>query len=428
MGYFDAIFGKSYSSNNTLSIKTPYFVTLSKVAPMIGIPADKIYLEKNSPPITIGPTSRIIGDIRISPKQTIIINSSNLLLPGINSSGSSSKSLASYNLSSDDVSISLGQSQQMSLTNHRISNNNITSNVTSNYLNSTAKNTENRSMPNYYNFKKVLIKDLELYGGPFQIIINVTNSNRAVYLPTSLSYNDYIGMSIPKGFDMTVKFPDNNSTYAQLDMIKKSEKNSFQRLNVSGFNNDSNDSSNSTGQIVFRDVSADIKAISYITALMKSPEIKISNEDRSNDIKKPVDKETNSLKFNKNSLDSTPTIEIKKASGDIKINVDHVDNYNEPYHNWIRTKFITYLKNDIQITDQNNSVISQAGDQSLFTKLMAKKPGDISDYAKEHGIEVPWRNVISSTPSIIMALILVTVIVTVIAITWSKITKIKKVK
>jgi hypothetical protein len=234
-------------------------------------------------------------------------------------------------------------------------------------------------------------------------------------------------MSIPKGFDMTVKFPDSNSTYAQLDMIKKNEKNSFQRLKVSGFNNDSNGNGNSTGQIVFHDVSADIKAISYITALMKSPEIKILDEDRINDIKKPVDKETNSLKFKKNSPDSTP-IEIKKASGDIKINVDHVDNYDEPYHDWIRTKFITYLKNDIQITNQNNSVISQAEDQPLFAKLMAKKPGDISDYAKEHGIEVPWRKVISSTPSIIIALILVTVIVTVIAITWSKITKIKKVK
>jgi hypothetical protein len=420
MGYYEAILGKSYSSNNTLSIKTPHFVTLSKVAPMIGIPADNAYLENNSPPITIGPTSRIIGDIRISPKQTIIINSSNLLLPDNNSS---STRLASYNLSSDDVSISLGQSQQISLTNHRISNNSITSNVTNNYLNATAKNTDNGVMQNYFDFKKVLIKDLELYGGPFQIIINVTNNNRPVYLPTSLSYNDYIAMSIPKGFDMTVKFPDSISTYVQLDMIKKNEKNSFQRLKVSGFNNDSNDSSNSTGQIVFHDVSTDNKAISYMTALMKSPEIKILNEDRIND----MDKETNSLKFKKNSPDSTP-IEIKKASGDIKINVDHVDNYDEPYHNWIRTKFITYLKNDIQITDQNNSVISQAEDQSLFTKLMAKKPGDISDYAKEHGIEVPWRKVISSTPSIIMALILVTVIVTVIAITWSKITKINKVK
>jgi hypothetical protein len=145
------------------------------------------------------------------------------------------------------------------------------------------------------------------------------------------------------------------------------------------------------------------------------------NQEKTPDIENSVDKETNSLQFRKNSPDSTP-IEIKKGSGDVKINLDHVESYDEHYRNWTRTKFITYLKNDIQII-QNKSAISQAAEQSFFTTLMAKKPGDISDYAKEHGIEVPWRDVISSTRSIIIALILLAVIVIVTMIAWYRIRK-----
>jgi hypothetical protein len=421
IGYFDAIFGKSYSTgNNTLSITTPYFKTLAKVAPMIGIPDDNQYVERNTHPITLSSTSRIIGDLRISSKQTIIINSSNLLLLDSNSSG---KNLASYNLFVDDVSISAGQSQQISLTSHRLSNNSITSNITDDILTGPTENTRNDVGQNYYKFKKVLIKDLELYGGPFEITINVTNSTLPLYLPTSSSYNDYIAMSIPKGFDMTVKFTDSNSTYAQLDMMKKNENNSFQRIKVLGYNNDTKDSNNNNaGQILFHNVKADIQAIRYISAMMKSPEINIINEDKRSDIKKPLDDKANSLQFRNNSPDS-PLIEIKKGSGDIKINVDHVDNYNQDYHNWTRTKFITYLKNDIQITDDNKSIIAPSKEQSLLAKLMAKKPGDISEYAKEQGIEVPWRHVISSTAGIIIALILLSVIVILITLTWFKMMK-----
>ena len=108
-----------------------------------------------------------------------------------------------------------------SFTNHRIFNNTITSDVTDDKFNSIVKKTANDSNHNNYNFKKVIIKDLKLYGGPYEVIINVTNSSRPLYLPTSSSYNDYIAMSIPKGFDMIVKFSDSSSTYAQLDIIKK---------------------------------------------------------------------------------------------------------------------------------------------------------------------------------------------------------------
>ena len=220
-----------------------------------------------------------------------------MLLPD---SSANSESLASYNLSADDISVSAGQYQQISVTNLRLFNNDNTSDVTNNNLNRPAKNTDKDVIPNYYNFKKVLIKDLELYGGPFEITINVTNSTRPLYLPTSSSYNDYIAMSIPKDFDMTVKFSDSNSTHAQLEMMKKNDKNSFQRIKVSGYNNDSIDNG-MTGQILFHNVRVDVKSIRYITALMKNPEINIINEVNRTDTDNPVDEDTSSLQFRKNS-------------------------------------------------------------------------------------------------------------------------------
>ena len=75
---------------------------------------------------------------------------------------------------------------------------------------------------------------------------------------------------------------------------------------------------------------------------MKSPEIKIINEERINH-ERSTDEETKSLSFIKNSPDSSPTI-IQKGSGDIKIKIDHVDNYNKPYNGRVETKFITYLR------------------------------------------------------------------------------------
>jgi len=89
---------------------------------------------------------------------------------------------------------------------------------------------------------------------------------------------------------------------------------------------------------------------------------------------------------------------------------------------------MTYLKNEIQITDKNNKLIPQVKQQSLIAKLMSKMPGDISAYAKEKGIEVPWRDVLSSKPSVIIALVLLGISVIVFASTWYKITKPKRVK
>jgi hypothetical protein len=278
-GYFDSLLAKtSLAGNNTFSIKNHYFTTLAKIASIIGIPSDDPFVAKSSP--THSPaqfsTPRTMGDIRIYPKQNIVINSSYLQFQDSNSE---SKKLFSYNLTASDVAVSAGHSEQISLTNHRLSVDNSMNNQTDHDLRPIQKMTGSKAEPNVYDFRDVTITDLRLYGGPFEILVNVTNNPRSLYLPTSSSHNDYIGMSIPRGFDMTIRLLAGNSTYAQVDMIKNNDKNSFQRIKVSGYNNHSA-SSDSAGELLFHNVKADIKAIRQISAIMKGPEIKIIGENK----------------------------------------------------------------------------------------------------------------------------------------------------
>ena len=138
--------------------------------------------------------------------------------------------------------------------------------------------------------------------------------------------------------------------------------------------------------------------------------------------KKPQTKKFEISGLKKNSPDNT-TLELQNTSGEIKIKVDHVDNYNKLYDNGTKTRFITYFRNDIGITDDDRNVLPSTMEQFESSKLVSKKPGDISEDAKEQGIEVPWRKVISSTPSIITAIAIVAVMAVVIALSRYKILK-----
>ena len=420
IGYFDAIRANSLGRYNTNdSDKNRYFATLSKVAPIIGIPEDDLYTEKNSTHNPSLRTTGIIGDIKIFPRQDIMINSSSVMFPDSHSIGIKP---VSYNLTANLLSISKNPLQNISITSHKVSNNTFTANNTDNNSKLTVDETSNGNQSSY-SFRKVTIKDLKLYGGPFEIIINVINNSNPLILPTTSSYNDYIAMSIRRGFDLTINFPDNNSSYAQLDISEKgNEKDSFQRIKLSSYKHDNTAGSNNTGMIFLHDVRTDVQTTRYISTLMKSPEIKIMNVDEAKGVKESTDEETTAVSYERIYPASNPTT-FQKGSGDIKIKLDHVDNFNEPHDRRVDTRFITYLKSDIQITKDDRNEIPTDGQNSWFSKLLSKKPGDISEDAKEHGIEVPWREVISSTPSIITAIAIVAVMVVVIALSRYEILK-----
>jgi len=77
----------------------------------------------------------------------------------------------------------------------------------------------------------------------------------------------------------------------------------------------------------------------------------------------------------------------------------------------------------LRVLTYDKSATLQDNGQSLFTKLLAKKPGDISEYAKEERIEVPWLDVISSPSSITIVLISFSIIVILITLTWFRVMK-----
>ena len=419
-GYFDSIFGTSFSNDKMPDIVNGrYFTNLSEINSLIGIPIDSHNNENKTHAITLSSMSKIIGDLKLNPMQTIIINGSALLFP--DSTNDSNKiSIASYNLTANRVSVWSSNSQQLSLKNESLVN--TISTKTSVHNSSDSNGVENNSstdvVDNSYHFEDMIIKNLKLYGGPFEIAINLTNSTRPVYFPITSSYDDYVGMSIPRDFDVSIKFKQSNSTYAQLDMLDENKKNAFRTIKVFG-QGDKSDSENGTEQITLNRVRTDIKSVRYITVLMKDPEINIIRENK--DITKGRDDQSSSIQFRRNTPESVPT-KINRDVGDIKLIVDHVDNYNEAFRNWTKTEFLTYLKNDIQITD-----MVHVDEQSLFTKLMSKMPGDISENAKQNGIEVPWRKVLHSIPNMILALTIVFITSLVIILGWYKV-KLKSIR
>ena len=415
-GYFDSIFGTSFSNDKMTDIMNGrYFTNLSEINSFIGIPIDSQNNENKTHSITLSSMSKIIGDLKLNPMQTITIKGSSLLFPD-STIDNNNISIASYNLTANSISVSSSNSQQLSLKNESLVN--TISTKTSVHNSSDSNWVENKSSKdvadNNYHFEDMIIKNLKLYGGPFEIAINLTNSTRPVYFPITSSYDDYVAMSIPRDFDVSIKFIQSNSTYAQLDMLDENEKNAFKRIKVFGHGDNSNDSENGSEQITLNKVRTDIKSVRYITVLMKDPEINIIRENK--DITKGREDQSSSIQFRRNTLESVPT-KIDRDVGDIKLNVDHVDNYNEAFRNWTKTQFITYLKNDIQITD----MAPHADEPSLFTKLMSKMPGDISENAKQNGIEVPWRKVLHSINNMILALTIIFTVSLVIIFSWYKV-------
>ena len=83
--------------------------------------------------------------------------------------------------------------------------------------------------------------------------------------------------------------------------------------------------------------------------------------------------------------------------------VNYVDNYNRPYHSGIRTQFLTYLEQPIEIISDNGAIQSPSKIYDSEKKIKIEMPGDISEYAKKHGMQIPWIRALSSDLSILLA-------------------------
>jgi hypothetical protein len=415
VGHYDSTIDKFLPVNETEDkdnnldlMKSPNFL------PLIGLGEEinNRYNRTNSHPITSVPLTRIIGDLNISPDQNVMINSSSILLPHSNNIN---KFLNSYNLTSKEVTVS--NPLRISILDKQ-----------SNHTYETGATYEPRMLQagksDNYNikFNNVIIKDFRIYGGPYEVIINSINSSHSLHLPASSSYRNYIGITIPKGFDMTVRLFGGKGSYVESELITMDDHKKY-IIRIYGNTNDYNNNGTDTTEIRFFEVQTDAKNIGSISALMKMPSIKITNKDDHTPLEEQLGEGTTAISFKRDSSQNKP-IKINRLSGNIASTVGYVDDYNERYHDTIKTQFVTYLDQNIQII-REDAPVSTPGDYNR-KKLQIAIPGDISMYAKEHGIELTWEDAIGSTNSIIMAVLIAAVTIILIALSWLKVANMNK--
>jgi hypothetical protein len=270
-GYFDAI------SRNP----GKYFSTLPNFPKMIDLKADN-YVKENS--------------LNSTSKELPLIHTRDLTMEGHAVVKSSSLSLTN---GSDGVAFYAGSVNIIS--NNQKNNNKTNSNESSHEY----------SLGKELSFENTLVKNLKL-SGSYEVIIN--SSGPALYIPLPLSRDNYIAISVPKGFDMTVKLLDGASAEVTYG-------------NYTHYDNNNE-------EIHFHEIKPVNRDSSYISVLTKSPEITLDG------------------KASLNQLLEGKIVPIN-LTGKINAKVDHVDYYdgtNEILHTdstnkLLRTlQYLTFLK------------------------------------------------------------------------------------
>jgi hypothetical protein len=310
-GYYDALF------------KSPerFFMTLGHIPSILGLNFANYTNEVLPDNVTTG--ARFVGDLRISGPAHTIITSPSLLIPNVNP----------YTV--DDIS------------------------------------TSNSSIPingidKKNNLKNGLLENLT-FSGSYRATIESTG---VVSLPSSVYQYDYIGVSLPKRVDLTLKLLD-KSGKAEF-IVTGSNATGKYRVPVSISNIE---------EIRFHNMGLQDISTDNQTIIMKSPEINATGNITVNNLYTPARGESD--------------INLKQLNA----SVHHSDNYIINYKNASRMQFVTYL-NWIQTKG-----ISE--DKQIAIKLPL--PGDISERAKKKGVGVPWEEVMVSTNGVILLLSVVSV-------------------
>jgi hypothetical protein len=311
-GYFDALY------ENPIK----YFSSLANFSDLL-IPNDDGIINP-VPPSTSEPIKRFIGDIEISGKMSL--NGSSFSL--------NSGSMKPHNLRVETISV----------------------------------------LDKYGNMKSIFrnqdIANLKI-SGQYEVIINTSGS---LILPQTLSQNDYVQISLPSEFDMTLKIINNGNNNRQVEILM------------------SNGSSNNL--IVLDTESTILFNKVMIEAPLESVPVVIKN---------PVLIMQGDLKFDKTNFygeSNYPSLEI---SGNATARFDFVDDFKEPYRKGTRTQYIGYLES-IDIDGKRKQTMQEL-----------KLPGDISSDVRKRGLDVPLYSIIATSNNITL---IVTTIIGIAVTTW----------
>lgn len=217
-------------------------------------------------------------------------------------------------------------------------------------------------------FNNVIIKDLKLMG-QYEIKINSTGTSVLSHMG---SQHEYIDILTPVNFNMTINLSADKLSSAGFIPL-----NSFSNKTIQ-VNNDS--------VINFYNITAG--SVKSIPILLKSPEVRVNGH----------------LGFKGSNFDPSFANYWKSipldAEGWLNGKLGFVDNYVEPNGNGTRTKYITYI--------QSLSINRTTHKGELKINL----PGDISDNAKQLGLQIPLKHVLlsSSSLTLLISISIVTVI------------------
>lgn len=309
-GYFDAIYDNP----------TKYFLSLSNFYKFFGLSADKGIDKKESSDVNL----HFVGDSILSGVVSIKGNGISII-NGSNSYG---------NIDAEEISIF-----------------------------------DNKSKLKHH-FKNVSRMNINTVGKS-EVIINAKGN---FTLPSQDSHFDYIGMSIPNGFNMTISLPADDISQAQIITKNYSLGNPIE---IKG-----------SSKVQFYNIRNPIPLLSSLSVLIKSPEIIVIGNSSFD----------NTQYFGQMARIKDTSLDI---SGRLKIEFDFMDQYNERYSDGIRTQDISYIR----LTSVDGKVISD--------KNGLKLPGDISVSAKEQGLTIPVFDIFTSSANLIVlgSLSLVTILV-----------------
>lgn len=229
--------------------------------------------------------------------------------------------------------------------------------------------TRNHSQTTYNNS---FVNDLKLVGNA-DIMINLTG---ALKLPDMISNRNYIGVSIPSKFNVTIQLAEESNSQIEIFRQNNGVVNTIRGSNGSTIN--------------LYNVKAQ-SPIGFIPVLLKEPQLTVEGRTI---IKEPY------FYGYFNDLGQLSTGSPIDFEGKLNMKFHFVDDYNEPFYSATSTQFISYLQS-VTMTE------STAKPDSLL-----KIPGDISADAKMKGEDIPLEKILKSPINLITLAVLVAVTVT----------------
>jgi hypothetical protein len=213
--------------------------------------------------------------------------------------------------------------------------------------------------------------------GQYHVFID---SKGQLMLPSPNSQNGYIGILLPKAFNMTVKLADDKNSKAEIITKNGSENNSLIADNES--------------ILELYTVKLSVPSSGSLPVLMKNPEIAVNG---------------NTSFKNASFYGRGPNSYVPlKIDGTVKANFDFVDKYDDTQDNGTSTRYATYLKS----TDV---------DAESHKDIELKLPGDIPSNAKNKGLDIPLKNILNTPANILILIILISLTIIISKLAWSRI-------